>query len=87
MGSNMIEIFIVIGEIGEYSDWDYWIVGAYIDEGEAKANIKRAEDWYAKNYDRENPGLKNPHDPEMKISWSYRPEWSCKKIECIDKER
>jgi hypothetical protein len=39
----MTKLYVVMGENGEYSDREEWLVAAYLDEAKAKAHVMRAE--------------------------------------------
>lgn len=41
-----MNLYVVMGQYGEYEDTCYWAVEAYTNEEEALAHAQRANDWY-----------------------------------------
>lgn len=72
-----MQVYVVIGSTGEYSDRDEWPVAAYLDEDSARQHVEHAEawsnvlqdassnPWYVGRGDRENP-----YDPYFKMDYT-----------------
>lgn len=42
----MMELWVVMGQYGEYEDTCYWAVAAYTNPAEAEAHAERANEWW-----------------------------------------
>lgn len=76
----MSTAFIVVGETGEYSDAQWWLVRAFDERGPAESFCKVLNDWLCENeistaFDskidhRKRRSLKCPHDPQFQLDYT-----------------
>lgn len=58
-----MNVFIVTGQWGEYSDYSEWPVAAYTDYFKAKEHARLAEEFNLRNTQRNyNDNIRNPYD-------------------------
>jgi hypothetical protein len=74
------QVYVVMGETGEYSDREGWPVLAYMDEADARAHVARCDEWALANGCHANSDqhvsfvgrdkLVNPHDERMRVDYT-----------------
>ena len=70
-----IQVYVVIGSTGEYSDYMQWYVCAYQDKSRADKHAQAAYDEAVK-IDKErksryhSPTRTNPYDPKMRMDYT-----------------
>lgn len=88
------EIYIVYGELGEYSDHMEWNVAAFTDEGEAEKFKSRLQEEYHRVRslfsaersetgmwpDEDDPKYKVDKDPDARIGSSYETSYNIQPI-------
>ncbi len=70
-----IQVYVIMGSVGEYSNYQSWTVGAYQDKARANEHARLALDEAAKiQKERPNrhskPTRPNPYDPYMSLDYT-----------------
>ena len=80
-----MKIYVVMGETGEYADYQEWIVHAYVDPTEAQKHADAAQQAFCSLVPGWNPGenegipfqrylelgaFKNPYDPDGQLDYT-----------------